>query len=220
MLTKDKAVEYFKNNRKELYKYGRKGIEIFKARCEKARCEQEKTTISREKIIEYVNEFLTALDVETIPSIYGKDDIDDLRAPYSRFYFNYNKKKYNKRLKDKNDIVWMKFTKSGHLVVVATSADIKYSFEPFSLNSEKKYSDDEYRKKYLGKKCTMSTIIIHELGRQGKEKIEEWNDEFVLVFPLFNIKEKGFKRKDIESGIGKYLIYKNVPILNYFSHIF
>ncbi|MFI3805819.1 hypothetical protein [Vagococcus fluvialis] len=47
---------------------------------------------------------------------------------------------------------------------------------------------------------------------------EEWDEELVLVFPLSKI---GFGfRRDIECGIGNYLLDLKVPILDKFSHMY
>lgn len=43
-------------------------------------------------------------------------------------------------------------------------------------------------------------------------------EAYVLIFPLVNIPD-GLDRSDIESGIGNYLISKNVPILDFYSII-
>lgn len=53
-------------------------------------------------------------------------------------------------------------------------------------------------------------IIIYHLKKQ-------WDESFVLIFPLQNISGNP-KRGDIERGIGNYLIKKEVPILDFFSH--
>lgn len=52
--------------------------------------------------------------------------------------------------------------------------------------------------------------IIKALGKQ-------WDESFVLVFPLINIPSY-LNRHHIESGIGNFLISQNVPILDYYSH--
>jgi hypothetical protein len=55
-----------------------------------------------------------------------------------------------------------------------------------------------------------SGIIIEHLHK-------EWDQSFVLIFPLVNIPEQ-YTRHDIEKGIGNYLIAKGIPILDYYSH--
>lgn len=47
---------------------------------------------------------------------------------------------------------------------------------------------------------------------------QKWDESFVLMFPLKGITDG--LRKDIECGIGNYLIDNNVPILDFYSHRF
>lgn len=45
-----------------------------------------------------------------------------------------------------------------------------------------------------------------------------WDTSFVLIFPLTQDILKQYFRGDIETAIGNYLIEKNVPIIDYYSH--
>lgn len=92
--------------------------------------------------------------------------------------------------------------KDGYLGVVATSNDVNFNIP----SSEKDYSIKKYGKWLFN----TSGIIIHHLNKR-------WNENFVLVFPLVDIPE-GLQRGDIERGVGNYLISKNVPILDFYSH--
>ena len=56
-----------------------------------------------------------------------------------------------------------------------------------------------------------SGTIIKKLGL-------EWDESFVLLFPLAGISDG--MRKDLECGLGNYLISQKVPILDYYSHRF
>lgn len=56
-----------------------------------------------------------------------------------------------------------------------------------------------------------SGILIKHLGK-------EWDESFVLVFPLENLSESKLTRSEVETGIGNYLIDKGVSILDYYSH--
>ncbi len=48
---------------------------------------------------------------------------------------------------------------------------------------------------------------------------EEWDDSFVLIFPITNeMLGKKYSIGEIELAIGKYLIYNGVPIIDYYSH--
>lgn len=55
-------------------------------------------------------------------------------------------------------------------------------------------------------------IIIHKLGK-------EWDESFVLIFPLKGI-PNDYTRSDVETAIGNMLIEENVPILNFYSHMY
>lgn len=159
------------------------------------KAEEQATFLPTEikNIINYTNEFLQLLGMKAAAS-----PIIDLT----------NTKLDYKQIKEKNgcidgrDIVWMKFTKDGYLGVVATSNDVNFNI----LSSEKDYSIKKYGKWLFN----TSGIIIHHLNKR-------WNENFVLVFPLVDIPE-GLQRGDIERGIGNYLISKNVPILDFYSH--
>lgn len=79
-----------------------------------------------------------------------------------------------------------------------------------------KFTTDDY----LGVVATSLDINFSTTNTSGKiinHLDKKWNEEFVLVFPLPNI-PKPLNRQLIESGIGNYLISKNVPILNFYSH--
>lgn len=60
-----------------------------------------------------------------------------------------------------------------------------------------------------GWKYNSSGILVHQLNK-------EWDDSFVLVFPLVDI--PSCYKGDIERAIGNYLIDNEVPIIDFFSH--
>ncbi|MGO3651662.1 hypothetical protein [Vagococcus sp.] len=140
-------------------------------------------------LIDQVNDFLKQLNVET----YSIQEIIKVNGVHFDLSDKKNMKNFYDSLKNKYDLnderhlVWLKFTKSGCLGVVAAGADINF-------NSEN----------------TSGKIInyVHE----------EWDEELVLVFPLSKI---GFGfRRDIECGVGNYLLDLKVPILDKFSHMY
>lgn len=93
--------------------------------------------------------------------------------------------------KDKADIVWIKFIKNKSLIsVIGTGCDIFFTDK--------------------AKSNTTAGLINQQLGL-------EWDEEEVFIFPLINIPE-GLDRSDVESGIGNYLIAKEIPILDFYSH--
>lgn len=145
-------------------------------------------TIEIPQIIDYTNEFLGLLGMDSVITPKLKREI------LSNILYKEIKKSNN--LEDERDIVWMKFTEDGFLGVVATSNDINFDMP---------LSEKEYDKKH-----NTSGIIIHYLEKK-------WDESFVLVFPLKKIPEN-LKRGDVERGIGNYLIEKGIPILDFFSH--
>lgn len=181
-----------------------------KKRLVKAKEQFDKTPIARSKIIEWTNEFLRAYGVTLFD---GNNEID--LSDVSLDGFNKNLRQKFKGITNIKDIIWMKFTKqSRHLGVVACSNDINFDIPP-----NEAYYDEPSRvvngriKKW---KYHTSGIIVHSVN-------QEWNENYVLVFPLIGLRKgaEGTKqRHEIETGIGNYLIFKGVPILDYYSHRF
>lgn len=147
-----------------------------------AKKQQEMKPVIKKTIIQYVNEYLKLIGIESVknPEVNLKDN------PIKRGFYHNIEQKYG--LVDKRDIIWMKFTQGtpGFLGVVAVGTDINFSYNVSS-----------------GK-------IISVLK-------EQWDESFVLIFPLVNIPAP-LNRHLIESGIGNYLISKEIPILDYYSH--
>lgn len=145
-----------------------------------------------EIIIEHTNFLLGQLDIK-VPC----------QAIYDPAKIDYEKIKQDNNLEDRKDIVWMKFTKDGYLGVVAASDDINFNIPKSKENYNEKNSKNKWE-------YNTSGILIHSLEK-------EWDESFVLIFPLSNIPEE-LSRSDIECAIGDYLINQNVPILDYYSH--
>ena len=188
------------NKLKNLFEYYKdlpKGINSFVhyslTRLLKAEEQSKKVPVEIKKIIKYTNEFLNILKMKQV-----SNPIIDL----TKNNINYKQIKENTCIEDERDIVWMKFTKDKYLGVVATSNDVNFNIP----NSKEQYNIKKKNKWVYN----TSGIIIHYLHK-------EWDDRFVLVFPLINI-PKGLNRGAIERGIGNYLIYKNIPILDFYSH--
>ena len=108
----------------------------------------------------------------------------------------------------------MKFTKSGHVGVVACSSDVGFDIP----QDESEYNTrikvyNKFKKCYEDKwKYTTAGILVHSVN-------EEWDKNFVLVFPLeSNGTPCQYDRHEIEIAIGNYLEKNNVPIIDYYSH--
>ncbi len=163
------------------------------SRYKKAKQQDSLRTVEVDVIISYVNEFLEAIGIR-------KTEFPKISNPLS---INYEKIKEDNGLSNRKDIVWMKFTKDGYCGVVALSDDINFDIP----SSELEYNERNKSGKW---KHTTSGILIHKLKK-------EWDTTFVLLFPLPNI-PKEYKRNGIERAIGNYLISKNVPVIDYYSH--
>lgn len=180
-----------------------------KVRLKKAEEQLNKRIADRDKIIEWTNDFIKAYGLK----VYEGNNV--IKAEHNSeltedFLKNFNKnvtKKYE-GLNSKKDIIWMKFTKCKRLGVVACSNDINFDIP------ESKEEYDEAKKIVDGKikqwKYNTSGIIVDSQGL-------EWDKSFVLVFPLFGL-EGTKQRHELETGIGNYLIKKEVPIIDYYSH--
>lgn len=172
-------------------------------RYNKALEESKKNVVPIETIIKYVNELLKAVGIPSVNNpIMNPSEVD------------YQSLKKEFELDDERDIIWIKFTNCGFIGVVATSNDINFDIPPCnSAYDEKVRKYNEYSKKdECVWKYNSSGILLHKLEM-------EWDESFILVFPLKKLKENcTYTRHDIEMAIGNYLIEQNVPIIDYYSH--
>lgn len=152
----------------------------FNFRIEKAKEQNLLPVVEREVIIKYVNEFFLSIGMKT--------SSDPVIKPKKRGTRRIEYSKINK--KNKNDIVWIKFSNNNRISVIGTGCDI--SFTVYAKNN------------------TTAGLINQSLEL-------EWDETEILIFPLYNFKE-GLNRSDIESGIGNYLVSCGVPILDFYSH--
>lgn len=170
-------------------------------RLKKAEEQSKMKFVEIEKIIEYVNYFLAFLEIDKVntPKISGKN-------------IDYKEIKKDNKLQDEKDIIWLKFTTDGYLGVVATSNDINFDIPESkqTYNQKEKIYNQYTKQEQQVWLHNTSGIIVHHVNKS-------WDDNFVLVFPLKNIK-KNLTRSDIERGIGNYLIANGVPILDFYSH--
>lgn len=90
---------------------------VFNFRIEMARQQNRLPTVDREKIIEYVNEFLSAAGLEKINNPHVKPKASGKRR------FEYSKI----NPESPQDIIWIKFTTDNYISVIGTSCDISFS---------------------------------------------------------------------------------------------
>lgn len=104
------------------------------------------------------------------------------------------------------------------------SSDKKYTIiqEQFKLGFQKdlvwlKFTEDGY----VGVVADSSDInysYTNTAGRLLREVNRTWDTSNLFIFPITSAMTKHKTRKQIENGIGKYLIYKGVPIIDFYSH--
>jgi len=97
------------------------------------------------------------------------------------------------------DVVWIKFTSTGHVRVVGKGTDIG--------GKQNEKGED------------LSSVLL------TKEVDQQLDESFVLIFPLTpdilnapQVKNYQDRTGMVECGIGNYLISKGVPIIDYYSH--
>jgi len=170
-----------------------------------AKEQKDKPTVSVSDIIKLVNDLLESVGIKTVEEKQAKMNPNEV---------NYDQLKEKYHLADERDIVWLKFTKSGHVGVVASSNDIGFDIP----QNESEYNTqikvyNKFEKCYeVNWKYTTSGILVHSVK-------EKWDESFVLVFPLeSNGKPCRYNRHEIEIAIGNYLEKNNVPIIDYYSH--
>ena len=163
-----------------------------------AKEQKNKPIVLVSDIIILVNDLLGSIGIKTVEEKLAKLNPNEV---------NYDELKKRHHLADERDIVWMKFTKSGHIGVVASSNDI--GFDIPQNESEYNTQVKVYNK---FRKCYEYKWKYHFVG-------EKWDESFVLVFPLeSNEKSCRYNRHEIEIAIGNYLEKNNVPIIDYYSH--
>ena len=163
----------------------------------------EYSPVPKEKIIRLILEFLNKVGIST--SCEPQTTLETI--DYSKIKTDYN-------LDDERDIVWLKFTEDKYLGVIAVSNDVNFQIPKCKEDYDKKhwvYNAYERRKKEEWV-YNSAGILVHKLGKK-------WDDSFVLLFPLKNI-PVGYCRGDVEQAIGNMLIENNVPIIDYFSHLY
>lgn len=173
-------------------------------RYNKAVMQSKMEPVPVEEIIEIIKKFLSDIGITT-------SENPVMNNPLS---INYRKIKEQYQLEDPGDIVWLKFTQDGYLGVVATSNDINFNIPKRKDDYDKKHKVfNTYTQKYEEQwDFNTSGILVHKLKKS-------WDKSFVLLFPLKGITPE-YKRGDIERAIGNLLIKNNVPILDYYSHMY
>lgn len=180
-------------------------------RAKEAKKQSDRPTVSIEQTISYVNEFLDAIKGDStnrfeIDEIELDDKIHKIvgnciivkdcewketiwNGPYDTKY-DVIKDKFG--LENVWDLVWLKF-----------------SIKPNS------------NQRYLGVVAVGNDINYSyslSAGKLIKEVGHKWDESFVCIFPLTKEICSYKKRRQIETGVGNYLIDRSVPIIDFYSH--
>ena len=94
--------------------------------------------------------------------------------------------------------------KNGISWCVASSNDINFDIPTEFFDSAQKNKRGEWLFNFSG-------VLIKYLN-------EEWNQDYILIFPLTRISSTQYTRHEIEKRIGNHLIDKDIPILDFYSH--
>lgn len=180
-------------------------------RAKEAKKQIDRPAVSIEQTISYANEFLDAIKRNS-PNKFEIDEIEldgkihkivgnciivkdcewketIWNGPYDTKY-DVIKSKFG--LENVWDLIWLKFS-------VNPNTNQKY-LGVVALGNDINYSYDSSAGK-----------LITEVGH-------EWDESFVCIFPLTEEILNCKNRRQIETGIGNYLIAQNVPIIDFYSH--
>lgn len=114
---------------------------------------------------------------------------------------------------NKKYIIFVAFTKSGHVACVGAGGDLK-----FPEINEKVLSESAMTPKLLYFLKVRSIIINKDCG---VDSLWEWDKDRFVVIELAEVDESDnvlHWRDGVECYIGEVLLEKNVPILNAYSH--
>ena len=168
-------------------------------------------TVPVEQVISYVNELFDALKDNDEKEIdFSEIELDGIKhkiignciiveeCKWQKTIWNgpYDKKydviKEQFCLKNVWDIIWLKFSR-------VPNSDERY-LGVVALGNDINFSYD-----------LSAGELLTEVGHI-------WDESFVCIFPLTNNVLQHKDRREIETGVGNYLIEKKVPIIDFYSH--
>ncbi len=168
-------------------------------RHDKAKQQSELPKTDINKIIEYVNIFLSEEGFLPIAKPTFLNPLPLNKSAYSEFLVL---NKVNNHIGE----IFIKLTSDGYIGVVGKD----FNDINFSIPTQK---SDYTRGGYRNWVFNTSGILLHNLGKT-------WNQAFVLLFPLSPI-SSDIPLKSIneyERAIGNFLSKNNVPIIDFYSH--
>ncbi len=166
---------------------------------------EKKDFVNKEDLWEKVIEYCKG---ENICIEYCKIEIDEnqINNETGDVKLNYTKIKEKYSLKDKRDIVWIKFAQNGRIGVVASSNDVNFQIP--DKNKKENYDDKTENGRWI---YNSSGIILRSLDL-------EWDRKRIVLFAIKS-RPNDMTRHGVEKIIGNYLTEEmNVPILDYYSH--
>ena len=166
--------------------------------------------IEKDEVFYYINEFLNQIvDNPISPSKSGSVLLDGK-----------NEEIIGHGIWVRDDFVWKPQSQKPPYM----SSDKKYAViqKHFKLGFQKdlvwlKFTEDGY----VGVVCDSSDInhsYENTSGRLIRMVNKAWDTSNVFIFPITTAMTKYKTRKQIETGIGQYLIEKGVPIIDFYSH--
>ena len=161
-------------------------------RINKGRAESKKGIISIKKIKEILSKCLK------------NQEIDRTILHFTNLScINYSKIQEDNKTNAIGHIIWLQFTKQGHIAVVGAGKDIGF---PIKSKSGTAFILNELNLEW--DKSNIIVIAIKGLDHQsvGLKNIKEFNNNILKC------------RNGIEHYIGDYLISKNIPIINFYQH--
>ncbi|WP_125596068.1 hypothetical protein [Lapidilactobacillus achengensis] len=167
-----------------------------------AKAQARLTPVPVDVIVKLINEFLGKIDLPEVAHPIMTDFKVDQATKNAAL--DYNAIKRDNDLNAVNHIVWLKFTMDKFLGVVASGNDCNFDIPPDPAN----YNDPGRQSRW---QYNTSGILIDQLGKK-------WDERLLVVFPLPGITNKS--KSAIDRGIGQYLLKHDVPILDYYSHLF
>lgn len=197
-----------------------------RTRIEKALEQAKRAPVPLSKVYSYINEFLEliredngftnknikkdAIELDGVKNIIIDNGIiinnnnwippqwDRDRKTYIRYDRKYDDIKDKFELEYVSDLLWFKFTDSGHLAVVAKSCDINWDNNlscGFLVNG-------------VGERFDNSFVFVFPLTQHMiRSRTEPSNSR------------RKYSTSALERGVGNYLLDKGVPIIDYFSHM-
>lgn len=162
-----------------------------RTRFSKAEEESRKVPASAERVAEIVLDCLKRIGLPQAAAIWADPRAVDYAAIRKQY-----------RLKDKGEILFLKFSADGFIGVIGTGSEINFDYPPCR---------QDYNKR------TGSDWAYHTSGILLSHVNKIWDQGSVMICPL-RIENLPFTRRQVATAVGNYLSEQGVPIIDYYSH--